>query len=104
MNERKYLMAVSIINGVIMLIEEDGRIAYYRQRGINKLSNSEIANEVNCGRLNPRWYDIPELPRNYSIYYEDEEIMGKATATYELILKKKRDARKNLAMKQKSKR
>lgn len=87
-------MAISIVNGIIMLIETDGQLSYYRQRGISTLSDSEIANEIKCGRLDGRWKDVQELPRNYSIYYEDEEIMGRATATYELVLRKKREMRK----------
>ena len=38
--ERQYLMAVSIMNGIITLIEDDGTIQCYRQRGITRLSKA----------------------------------------------------------------
>ena len=38
--ERQYLTAVSVINGIIILIEPNGSIGTYRQRGIQRLSKT----------------------------------------------------------------
>lgn len=92
-NERHYLTAISIINGIILLIEEDGSINEYRQRGIQTLSPNVINSEIRHGRLNSYWRNYPELPANYSISFEDPEIMGRAIATYPAVLKIRRDKR-----------
>lgn len=82
--EREYLVAVSIEAGIITLIEPDGRIGFYRQRGIQRLNPLQIQKLVQLGLLNPRWREAKELPSNWSICFEDEEIMGKARATFPL--------------------
>lgn len=96
-NNREYLTAVHIINGIILLIEPDGSLGEYRQRGIQTLSPYAIQNEIKRGRLNANWKKFPELPKNYSIAFEDVEIMGRALATYPLVLKIKREGRKSNA-------
>lgn len=80
--EREYLTAISIEAGIITLIEPDGNIGYYRQRGLGALDNLTIAYLVQSRQLNPNWRQVKELPRNWSIEFEDEEIMGKARATF----------------------
>ena len=37
---------------------------------------------VAAGKLASYWWSCKELPSNYSISFEDEEIMGKARATF----------------------
>ena len=91
--ERQYVTAVGISNGIITLIENNGNLNNYRQRGIDTLSKSDIANEISCGRLNKNWGAYPELPFNYSISFEDVAIMGRAVATYPKVLKDRRDNR-----------
>lgn len=81
-SNREYLTAISIINGIIVLILPDGEIGYFRQRGIQRLPNEVIANLIATNRLDRRWKAYKELPSNYSISFEDEEIMGKARATF----------------------
>jgi len=97
MTDREYIMAVSIRNGLILLIEPDGQLATYRQRGVQTLSKEEIASEIKKKELAPDWNKYQELPKHYSIYFEDPEIMGRAVATYSLVLKKARDNRKKRA-------
>ena len=64
----KKLMAISILNGIITLIEDDGSINCYTQRGIrDKLTNHERAIELANGRLDPSYVKYPELPKDYSI-------------------------------------
>lgn len=76
--------AVSIEQGVIQLIEPNGEIGWYRQRGITgRLTQHQIAIAVNAKILHPRVFELPELPKNYSISFEDEEIQGKACATFD---------------------
>lgn len=92
---REYLIAVHIINGIILLIEPDGSLGEYRQRGIQTLSPNVIKSEIRNGKLNAHWKSYPELPKNYSITFEDAEIMGRALATYPLVLKIQREKRKH---------
>ena len=80
--EREYLNAVSIYSGIITMIEQDGTIGQYRQRGIGKLPRAVLMELVSAGKLDPYWWSCKELPSNYSISFEDEEIMGKARATF----------------------
>lgn len=80
--EREYLTAISIDKGIILLIEPNGELAKYRQRGINQVNQALRNHLIACGMLVPNWEKFKELPRNYSIEFEDEEIMGKARATF----------------------
>lgn len=79
---RIYLTAISIEAGIITLIGETGAIENYRQRGIGSLPQNVRTLLIGKQLLHPRWEQVKELPRHYSIVFEDEEIMGKARATY----------------------
>lgn len=76
------VMAVAIHQGLIQLIEPDGTIAIYRQRGIGSLSDMALIAAVREGKLSSDYVRFKELPRNYRIYFEDETIMGRAQATF----------------------
>ena len=78
----EYITAICIRAGIITLIEPDGSIADYRQRGMNTMNKMYVNKLIFAGLLDPRWKQYKELPKNYRIYFEDEEIMGKARATY----------------------
>lgn len=80
--ERKYITAICIMQGIIELIEPNGEIGYYRQRGIKALSPSVRDRVIKDGFLDKNWGKYPELPKNYTIYFEDPEIMGRAVATF----------------------
>lgn len=80
--EREYVTAISIEAGIITLIEPDGELAQYRQRGIDKLSKQRVAELMGQGLLAPYWWQYKALPSNYSISFEDEEIMGRARASF----------------------
>lgn len=80
--ERVYLIATVIIAGIIELIDENGDIAYYRQRGINQIPNEYKLLLINKGMLNRYWANYKELPKHYSIRYEDSEILGRASASF----------------------
>jgi len=80
--ERVYLTAVTIECGIITLINEDGEIAHYRQRGIQRIDAKKRQLLIGYGFLHRNWNSVPELPSNYSICFEDEFIQGKARASY----------------------
>lgn len=80
--ERVYLTAISVVAGIITLIDVDGQIVNYRQRGIGKYSDKQLKVLMSTGLLNPSWKMYKELPKNISISFEDPEIMGRAQATY----------------------
>lgn len=82
--EREYVTAISIDAGIITLIEPDGQIAYYRQRGIGSLNQAQHQILISMGLLNKNWKQAKELPKHYTISFEDEEIMGKARASFSL--------------------
>ena len=80
--ERQRLMATLIVAGIIELIDGNGDIVYYRQRGINQIPVDVRNLLISKGMLNRYWTNYKELPRHVSIYYEDEVIMGKAQASF----------------------
>lgn len=80
--ERLYLTAVSVVAGIITLIDVDGQIVRYRQRGIQKYTEKQLKVLMSTGLLDPAWKMYKELPKNVSISFEDPEIMGRAQATY----------------------
>ena len=77
-----YLTAISIQAGIITVILDDGSLGYFRQRGIDKIPEYKKNQLIALGMLNPHWNTVKTLPSNISIEFEDEEIMGKARATY----------------------
>jgi hypothetical protein len=79
---RRYLTAVTIVAGIITLIDENGQVCYYRQRGITNISPQAKLYLVNAGFLHRNWNQFKELPSNVTIRYEDEELLGKARATF----------------------
>lgn len=80
--EKQYTTVISIVGGIITLIEPDGKIGYYRQRGMNRVDERLMIQLVSRGSINYRWKTYKELPKNYSISYEDPDIMGRAVATF----------------------
>lgn len=77
-----YITAISIDRGAIKLIEPDGSIGFYMQRGINSMTQEQLRSAIQKGLIDGRILTLKELPKNYSISFEDEEIMGKAEATF----------------------
>lgn len=95
--EREYLTAVTIVGGIITLIDINGSIQYYRQRGIKKLTDKQRQMLISIGLLQRDWERFKELPSHISISFEDPSIMGKARATYpnpEEIIKVLQDTKK----------
>lgn len=78
----EYITAIAIDKGVIQLIEPDGRINFYSQLGIKNLGAPRINKLIQEGKLHPKVLKLPDIPKNYSISFEDEEIMGKAERTF----------------------
>lgn len=79
---REYITAIQIDKGIIQLIKPDGQIGFYRQRGIDKYSNSQINVFIARGILHKDWKNCAELPHNWSISFEEPSIMGRAYATF----------------------
>lgn len=80
--ERQYLTAISIVSGIITLIDYNGNICNYRQRGIGKFTEKQRQVLISAGLLQRNWEQFKELPSYITISFEDPEIMGKARATY----------------------
>ena len=93
--EREYLTAVSIQKGIILLIDPNGMLRKYRQRGIGTLSRKELYFAIYNGLLIEDWESFPELPYNYSISFEDPEIMGRALATFCMVLDNRKRKQKS---------
>lgn len=81
-HQRKYLLAITICGGIITLIDDNGNVVCYRQRGIKRLTDYQRKVLISKGFLQRNWEQFKELPSNVSIYFEDEDTMGKARATY----------------------
>lgn len=84
---REYLLALSIDKGLITLIKPNGEIGVYRQRGIPVRNSIQTLYLIEGGHLSPDWSNHKELPKNWSISFENEEIMGKARATFPKFFK-----------------
>lgn len=80
--EVRNLTAVFIAAGIIMVLDEQGKTLYFRQRGITNISEADRMKLISLGLLNKDWEMYKELPKNIKIAYEDEFILGKARATF----------------------
>lgn len=87
---REYLVAIHIVKGIITLVDIDGQVRQYRQRGIKQIKPHVIKQLITSNKLADNWIYYKELPSHYSIYFEDEEIQGKAKATFPDLEKLKR--------------
>ncbi len=82
--EREYITVICIEGGIITLIEPDGSIENYRQRGMEKVGEMDMLRLMQSGLVNPNWRQFKPLPRHYSISFEDEDFMGKAYASFNI--------------------
>lgn len=82
--DRVYATVVQIRKGIITLIENDGSLGFYRQRGLNRLSEADKMALVQSGYLDSRYKDIRELPSKYRLKSECEEITGKPRVTFKV--------------------
>lgn len=82
--EKQYLTAISVSGGIITLIELDGTIGYYRQRGMNRVDTGIMMNLIAMGVVNPRWSILQEIPKHYVISFEDPAVMGRAYVTFKV--------------------
>lgn len=80
--DRRYLTAVAIDRGIINLLDEYGRMQSFRQRGIKRIPEITRKRLVYIGELDGNWGEYKELPRDVTISFEDEDIMGKARASF----------------------
>ena len=80
--QREYIIVIDIRCGLITLVDPAGFVGVYRQRGIGNLSDEVKALAISKGLLASDWKTYKELPKHWSIYFEDESVQGKAKATY----------------------
>ncbi len=83
-SEKIRVTAISIEQGVIKLIEPDGSIGTYSQRGIRKLSYNEREMAISRGFITPMVLMLRELPLKYAIEFDEPTIMGKAKASFSM--------------------
>lgn len=80
--KNKVLTAVSIYKGVITLIDENGEIKHYMQRGVESLS---MMKKAELGRQDLLDFDsaltYKDLPKDISLEFEDP-CQGKVYVTY----------------------
>lgn len=76
------LIAKSIDRGVIAVLTPDEGVVYYAQRGIGQYSYMLKTKLVDCGILQPLALTLPELPKKYSIIFEEPHKQGRAYATF----------------------
>lgn len=80
-NER---IAVGIDRGIISLIEPDGEIGHYAQRGITVMDRKVLNEQIYKGALNSNALMLQELPREIKLKYEVPG-MGRAAANYKIV-------------------
>lgn len=81
--KKRWFLILRIEGGVMTLQDESDMMIYqYRQRGIQKIDEDTRRKLVACGFLRFDWRKFKEIPPHSGIYYEDEDIYGKARMTY----------------------
>lgn len=80
--EKVYLTAISVTAGIITLLAQDGVIKKYRQTGISSMTDEQRLELIRLGLLERNWHCFEEIPKQTEIFYEDEEILGKASKRY----------------------
>ena len=80
--ERQWLTAVQIVDGIITLIDDNGRIVRYRQRGLGQFTEDEKKIMMNIGLLDKHATELKEIPSHISIQFECPDIQGKAQAKF----------------------
>jgi hypothetical protein len=79
--ERVIATLIGFERGVITC-EAYGKIEYYIQRDVHRLTDREKSQAITLGMLPSNYKSFEEFPRNYSLNIEDPEIQGKVTVTF----------------------
>lgn len=80
--QKQYITAISIQKGIINVIEPNGEIGAYAQKGIKTLSQASLHELIYKGALDPTALILTEIPANYNISFEEPSIMGRASKTF----------------------
>mgnify|MGYP000879459459 CR=1 FL=1 len=70
------ITAIAVYKGAVQVIEPTGNIMTYRQRNIGNMSEKNINNAIQKGLLRMDILNIPDIPSNYNLEYEETSIMG----------------------------
>ncbi len=85
--EKEYLTAISICAGIITLIDYNGNLCQYRQRGIGRFNHEQRMNLISLGLLQRGWERYEEIPKHIVLSYEDSTLLGKASSKYPTAVK-----------------
>lgn len=81
---RVYVTAVAFDRGLISVVEPDGKMGYYSQRGVGKLDKNVFFSLVRKGHLRKDIWKFKEFPKDYSLVNEDPEALGRIFVTFNL--------------------
>ena len=81
--QRLVLTAVTVYKGIIQVIMPNGSIALYAQRGVGELTLDEAVVAIERDIIRPDAFNLPELPTNIDISFEDPSIQGRALAKFD---------------------
>lgn len=68
--------------GLVCVIESNGEMVVYLQKGINELTEIERHRFINYGVIVSDWKNFKVIPSNHSIITDDISVTGKIYATY----------------------
>lgn len=83
-NEKIEVMAVYSMDGVIAVIEPWGDVVKYKQKGLKDIKDDTLTKLISSNALSTDVRELDEIPENYNIYFEDEEIQGRIESKFEL--------------------
>lgn len=88
-SSRIELTAISLDRAVIQVINEDGNIVEYAQRGVHstlkQVGHDKASYLIRAKKVREDILDIPELPINIKLNYESCSGMGKIETEFKLV-------------------
>lgn len=82
--ERYYVTLVSYDRGIISVVNPDGKIGTYTQRGVHKLNEMQYRMAVGAGMLRPDARNFKDFPKEFTLNNERPDIMGRVKVTFNI--------------------
>lgn len=65
------LTCIGVFQGIVGVINEDGRIEHYAMRNLRGLTQAEATHAIELGLIDPRAFSLKPLPKNIHVVFED---------------------------------
>jgi len=78
------VLTLNISGGIITLLDEEGNLSYYKQKGIARMGRDRKERLIREGVLDREVDRFKALPSKYRLVWEDASVMGRPEDTFKI--------------------